>query len=155
MSGRLPARMTGSCRNGAEKDGGRVVHLIGRKSWETATSSISMVSAACGSKPKRNSAGWEAMTAATPVTCEKCLQVAALADAETPSVTVEAGILPPPRPEKTRWPFSSMAVGESFLVPDGMRKKVASCAQYKKREHGLTFSVRTMPDGAVRCFRIK
>jgi hypothetical protein len=150
-----PARMTGSCRNGAELDGGTVVHLITARSWRAASASVSMAPALCGAGPRRNSAGWEAMTEATPATCAKCLQRAAddILGA-VPTVTIERGIEPPPLPTRMPFPLNQMAVGESFEVPAGQRKRVASLAQYMNRSAGRRFSVRTMPDGTVRCFRL-
>lgn len=61
-----------------------------------------------------------------------------------------------------KYPFGDMSVGDSFEVPvsgtNQQKKRDAVSARtaailYGKR-HGLKFTVRKMPDGTVRCWRI-
>ena len=92
----MPARMTGSCRSGAESDRGQLVHRITMKAWDLANGSVSMAAALCGATPRRNSAGWEAMTPVTATTCAECqkrlIERSKQQPSETTTVTIERGI---------------------------------------------------------------
>ena len=58
-----------------------------------------------------------------------------------------------PLPKK--YPFAQMAVGDSFLVPLGTsRFAVGQAAKRYGVEHGVKFTVRQMPDGSFRCWRL-
>lgn len=58
-----PRRMTGMCRTGAERDGGRLWHAVdGRPAWQPA---------ACGAQPGRRGNGWSEQ-AGERVTCPRC-----------------------------------------------------------------------------------
>jgi hypothetical protein len=57
---------SGTARNGAERDRGKIVHLVTKNdypSWERAI---------CGIDPKGN--GWYYPTQTVDITCEKCLK---------------------------------------------------------------------------------
>lgn len=59
-----PMALTGRCANGAEKDGGRVVHLA-ESQWGIAL---------CGAKPGRLSCGFnDLLPEGTEATCRGCL----------------------------------------------------------------------------------
>lgn len=64
------AYLTGSCRTGAERDRGRVIHAISDAAAAQAENCGSWHRAACGATPGRTSAGWEPTTEA--VTCAAC-----------------------------------------------------------------------------------
>lgn len=51
-----------------------------------------------------------------------------------------------------QFPLSKMEVGDSFFVPEGDLKRVASNAYGYGHRHGSKFSVRTVP-GGVRVWR--
>lgn len=52
------------------------------------------------------------------------------------------------------YPFSKMAVGDSFVLPENMRRKVAPCAsKYQLRHPGVQFSIGKQGDGTIRIWR--
>lgn len=67
------ARLTGRCADGAERDGGRRIHVIPvepghvlrRTLWGTAV---------CGAKPGRLSNGWVEVDGAEVPTCPACVK---------------------------------------------------------------------------------
>lgn len=68
--GLVPARMTGRCANGFERDGGRVVHLVEAEQLQ----SPDFRRALCGARPGRLSAGWRAEPEApSGLACRRCL----------------------------------------------------------------------------------
>jgi hypothetical protein len=72
-TGRLFVRcMAGSCRNGFERDSGRLYHAV----VCDADPSYSAVPALCGRRPGRRSAGWS-QASAPGVTCPRCQKKAA------------------------------------------------------------------------------
>lgn len=74
--------------------------------------------------------------------------------------TIDKGVpLPPHRPSGgmgrlPTYPWHQMEVGDSFFVPGGVLKKLATAASATARRHPpLRFSLRTV-DGGVRVWRI-
>jgi hypothetical protein len=63
-----PRALTGTARNGAERNKGRLVHAI---LSETAPGYPCFLTAVCGAVPGRTSAGWNEIDA-PEVTCPKC-----------------------------------------------------------------------------------
>jgi hypothetical protein len=62
-----PARKTGRCASGAQRDGGVVLHAVEERSqWGKAL---------CGTEPGRLSGGWDFDVEfwGTEVTCQRCL----------------------------------------------------------------------------------
>jgi hypothetical protein len=54
----------------------------------------------------------------------------------------------------TRWPFDSMEIGDSFLIPSQTKSStVSAAARFHSKIKGTKFSVRKTPDGH-RCWRI-
>ena len=53
----------GTCRNGAERDSGRLYHAVPEGEWK----------AVCGAKPGRTSYGWSTHVG-TAATCPRCLK---------------------------------------------------------------------------------
>mgnify|MGYP003577900410 CR=1 FL=1 len=72
FAGFVTARAAGQCADGAERDGGKLVHLIpdmGPEGWA--------VAAACGMRPGRRSAGWQGVPGREG-TCRRCRSRAGL-----------------------------------------------------------------------------
>lgn len=63
--------------------------------------------------------------------------------------------IPPKRKESPKWPFGILEVGDSFALRDGptVERQVSAMAAYYKKRLGRQFTVRTMSDGTVRCWR--
>jgi len=59
-------------------------------------------------------------------------------------------------PLPSRFPFSQMQVGDSFLMPSTVSRPTLSlyAGRYGKK-HGMKFVTRKMPDGTIRCWRTK
>jgi hypothetical protein len=57
----------------------------------------------------------------------------------------------PGRPSK--YPWKSMAVGDSFFVPGKLVENMSPLANYQERKNGVKFTCRTV-DGGVRVWRI-
>jgi hypothetical protein len=53
-----------------------------------------------------------------------------------------------------RYPFSQMAVGESFAAPAGKRRSLLTSAQYYKRRYGKEFTVRQRIEDGVKVIRV-
>lgn len=51
-----------------------------------------------------------------------------------------------------KYNFGSMKVGQSFVVPLEMRKKVSSASLWYGKRNNMKFSIR-MTDGVLRCGR--
>lgn len=54
---------------------------------------------------------------------------------------------------RREWPFASMNVGDSFLVPDDLSKTAAVAARSYGKRHGMTFVRRKQPGGQTRLWR--
>jgi hypothetical protein len=64
---------------------------------------------------------------------------------------VEKGILMP-----GNFPFAQMEVGDSFVIPSTVRRSsVYIAAKRFADEHGVKFATRKLPDGILRCWRVK
>lgn len=71
MTGYHPNVMAGSCRSGAERDGGKRVHAVAG----SPTKDYDCRKALCGKQPGRRSCGWSGYVPAnTTVTCPACLK---------------------------------------------------------------------------------
>ena len=66
------ARLSGRCANGAERDGGRRLHVIEEDSVYGR--------AVCGARPGKRSNGWDEVDGAETPTCPRCLAKAANLD---------------------------------------------------------------------------
>lgn len=55
---------------------------------------------------------------------------------------------------RLKYPFPDMEVGDSFGFPGEKLGTVSSAAAAYGRLHGVKFSVRKMPDGSGRCWRV-
>lgn len=65
-------------------------------------------------------------------------------------VKVESGISMP-----QRYPFKDMQVGDSFLLPPGVKRTAVNVAALRYgRKHGMKFTIRKVPEG-FRCWRIE
>jgi hypothetical protein len=69
----VPAIKTGRCFNGAERDRGKIVHLVPPRPPKTNGDWFSK--ALCGTYPGLRGNGWSSHTG--PATCSKCLEKAA------------------------------------------------------------------------------
>lgn len=66
---------------------------------------------------------------------------------------IEKNIPVPDWRVRARYPFKDMQVGDSFLIPQGDRKKVYPAASAAGARHGKKFAVRKVDDG-VRVWRV-
>lgn len=58
-------------------------------------------------------------------------------------------------PLPKRYPFAGMQVGDSFLVPDDVKRSAVSIAAHRYgRQHGMRFTVRLTEDRKFRCWRL-
>lgn len=58
-------------------------------------------------------------------------------------------------PLPQQWPFPDMEVGDSFLVPDDIRRSTINVAAKRYGDkHGGKFTVRLTEDRKLRCWRI-
>jgi hypothetical protein len=53
---------------------------------------------------------------------------------------------------RSNYPFRQMEVGDSFVVPDELVKRVKYAARYDRDSYGRKFSFRTV-DGVTACWR--
>lgn len=66
----------------------------------------------------------------------------------------------PPRIDKNiplpqKWPFPDMKVGDSFLVPDDIRRSTINVAAKRYGDkHKMKFTIRLTEDRKLRCWRI-
>jgi len=59
-------------------------------------------------------------------------------------------------PFPSKYPFATMQVGDSFLVPLGTsRFAVGQSAKRYGEKHGMKFTVRQVADKTFRCWRIE
>ena len=65
---------------------------------------------------------------------------------------IEKGVKPPE--SRSRYPLAKMDVGDSFLAPKKIQSKITAAANYQKRRHKKTFTVRKISDKNVRCWRV-
>jgi hypothetical protein len=66
----VPARKTGRCFNGAERDGGRIIHLV--KPLPENSAGDWFIKALCGTQPGKRGNGWSLHHG--PANCPKCLK---------------------------------------------------------------------------------
>lgn len=59
-------KMLGRCTNGAERDGGKVLHLV------VDDKETSWAPALCGAKPGMKGNGWGQIHRGSDVTCQRC-----------------------------------------------------------------------------------
>lgn len=63
---------------------------------------------------------------------------------------IESGI-----PIPASFPFAQMQVGDSFQVPDDIKRTAVNVAAKRWGDkHAAKFTVRSMPDRTIRCWRI-
>lgn len=71
---------------------------------------------------------------------------------------IESDVVMPEREwgtgRKPIYPFGQMKVGDSFMLPKKLNKKVMSASNYFGRRNGKKFSVLKVK-GGYRCWRIK
>jgi hypothetical protein len=59
-------------------------------------------------------------------------------------------------PLPVKYPFEQMEVGDSFAVPDTVKRTTLSIAMRRYgRKNNKKFTVRKFKDGAYRCWRIE
>jgi len=65
-------------------------------------------------------------------------------------IPIEKGV-----PLPKRYPFEHMQVGDSFAIPPHIKRTTVGIAAMRfGREHGMKFTIRTMPDRTLRCWRV-
>ena len=63
-------------------------------------------------------------------------------------LTIESNVPAPDWQKRAKYPFSDMAVGDSFLITDAdMIKNARSAAWMYSKRHGGRFSCRKVPEG--------
>ena len=71
------------------------------------------------------------------------------------TVEIEKGIpLPPIRRRGPGYPFKSLSVGESFVVPDAPASRISANMSYWARKLGTKYTIRKIEEG-YRVWRIK
>jgi hypothetical protein len=63
--------------------------------------------------------------------------------------------IPKPRSNYSKYPFGEMEVGDSFVVLDEDRTKIAPAVSWYGKRNNKKFTVRNLPDGVCRVWRIK
>lgn len=64
---------------------------------------------------------------------------------------VEKGI-----PMPVRYPFAEMEVGDSFEVPENVKRTAVSVSAKRYGDkHGMKFTVRLTPERKFRCWRVE
>ena len=59
-------------------------------------------------------------------------------------------------PIPMKYPFDQMELGDSFLIPQTVKRQTVSIAALRYgNKHGMKFTTRKMSDGSYRCWRIK
>lgn len=59
-------------------------------------------------------------------------------------------------PLPMKYPFAQMDVNDSFAVPASVNRSTVNVSAMRfGRKHGMKFTVRQMPDGTLRCWRIE
>ncbi len=73
-----------------------------------------------------------------------------------PTFRIEKGI-PMPTSGKgiSMFPFMDMEIGDSFAVSAEFGKKLKSAAYLFSKREGIRLTCRSLPDGTVRCWRVK
>ena len=74
-----------------------------------------------------------------------------------PVISLDSTVPVPKEYPQAKYPFGSMEVGDSFVVPNELRQRVAGAAsQYTRRsDYKIKFTTRSMGDGTVRIWRTK
>lgn len=68
---------------------------------------------------------------------------------------ISKNILMPQRRMAYNFPVGEMEVGDSFEVPPDEKISVHNCVRYyEKKNKGKKFTIRKMPNGNYRCWRI-
>lgn len=62
--------------------------------------------------------------------------------------------IPQQRNGRARYPFASMSLGDSFVVPASENKGVRSAAHSYGKRHARAYTCHRQPDGTVRVWRI-
>jgi hypothetical protein len=79
-------------------------------------------------------------------------------DIESSPYRVEKGIPLPPRKTsgsyRSKYPFTRMAIGDSFVVADSATAKIRTAASWAAIRHGMKFSCRKTDDG-IRVWRTR
>ena len=58
-------------------------------------------------------------------------------------------------PIPNKYPFAEMQVGDSFKMPETMKRTALMVAAMRySRKHGAKFITKTMADGSIRCWRV-
>jgi hypothetical protein len=72
------------------------------------------------------------------------------------ALVIESNIPIPPRGDGSRetYPFSKMAVGDSFFAPGATTQKLAGSFSTQRRRYGRKFSVRTLTENGVKGVRV-
>jgi len=70
---------------------------------------------------------------------------------------IEKDVPIPPQSHKaqSKYPFNTMAVGDSFALGDAQPNRVRSAAQAHSKRKGVKVVVRKTDDGTYRCWRIE
>jgi hypothetical protein len=65
--------------------------------------------------------------------------------------------IPPPtsKGHKRRYPLDKMEVGDSFLVPKAEERTIRNAVYLWASRHNKKFTIRTLDNGTIRCWRIK
>lgn len=71
-----------------------------------------------------------------------------------PVVTVDSNV-PIPEDTKTKYPWATMGVGDSFLCPFSKRSSVAGAAVRYGQRTGKKFTIKKMGEDIVRVWRVE
>lgn len=69
-------------------------------------------------------------------------------------VPIERGVPMPEHPRTRAWPFATMEIGDSFVVPDRWKNSVLSSVSGYWNKRGKKFVTRKV-DGVLRCWRVE
>lgn len=54
------------------------------------------------------------------------------------------------------YPFAKMKVGDSFAIPSDIKRTAVSISAMRYgRKYSMKFTIRKMPDGGFRCWRLE
>ena len=67
---------------------------------------------------------------------------------------IEKGI-PVPKDGRIKYPFSEMAVGDSFVIGLSERSRLGNAIRYSSKEKGTKYVARKVGPDELRCWRIK
>lgn len=73
---------------------------------------------------------------------------------EIMSIKIEKGVALPDEGGARAWPIPNMEPGDSFAFPDNKKTAVRSAASYYGSKMGAKFSIRTLPNGESRIWRV-